>query len=113
MEIVQVWKNLKTAGNLSSDIKYAMSTNLFTYMLLLTFPLTATAVKKKFKQIDQMGDVDLKKVKINSGVLALSILAGAIDTYLKTRFNSWKIGILNTVVLAALMYSSWLIAIKI
>eukprot|EP00899_Mesostigma_viride_P017987 jgi/Mesvir1/2618/Mv05577-RA.1 len=102
-----------TPKDFVSDLWFALSTNLFTCLLLTVFPAIAKIAKTKVKAADR--EYTFKQFKIAFAPLATGIILAVVDGYLKTGkiLPGSKMAWLNLILFVMMLYASWWIAVMV
>eukprot|EP00899_Mesostigma_viride_P018593 jgi/Mesvir1/26735/Mv20511-RA.1 len=112
-DVVNSLQRLATPKDFFSDLQFAARTNLYTCMIVAAFPLIASWVKTSAKGVDK--EYRVKQLKISAVPAVTAAVLAYFDTYMKT--GKWNpgsaMGWLNIVVLWAVMYGAWLVAVTV
>eukprot|EP00899_Mesostigma_viride_P000240 jgi/Mesvir1/10216/Mv08536-RA.1 len=105
-EILSGFKALLTPGDLTQDAMHILRMQSFTYALILAFPLMGAKAREKVKS---------ERYGLNMGALAAAVCVSMTDNFLKGGMSGLKtaIGWFNVLVMAAVLYGSYYVALLV
>eukprot|EP00899_Mesostigma_viride_P009044 jgi/Mesvir1/18140/Mv09438-RA.1 len=102
-----------TPNDFLSDLTFAFRTNLATCIMVASFPMIASMIKSRAKSVDR--EYRIKQLKFSSIPAFLAVGLAFFDTWMKTGvlFSKSFMAYLNVLIIAAVIYAAWVVAITV